>query len=318
MHDQLKKTPNSSDPVIEPMLQTVPDPFDSYGPPPAEDQIFTILPPLSVIANTPSSAPSPLTASTPELESSSDGLPSGKNSWSSTGGFFPDAAAAAWADVPSSPPGGSPSPSSPSSGATSPARSVSPKLSSVNRRNSHPVSSSSSAFAHHTPRKSESKLRSVLSVLEEGAAAGRSAAGSAHQNGEREMEESHARSASVSAHVPSSSTNGKAPEMGGVDGGASVWGGSKSTLSRPTLSGLDVPPGPDGRGGGGGGGGGGEGDVTPRNTLRARAQSPPIPAFDYDGPSILPSPGAADANVREARSRSPQSDDTAIPSPVAS
>ncbi|KAK0453370.1 hypothetical protein EV421DRAFT_676449 [Armillaria borealis] len=33
-------TAKASDPVIEPMLQTVPDPFDSYGPPQAEDQIL--------------------------------------------------------------------------------------------------------------------------------------------------------------------------------------------------------------------------------------------------------------------------------------
>ncbi|KAK7695639.1 hypothetical protein QCA50_000275 [Cerrena zonata] len=54
-------TSKASDPVIEPMLQSVPDPFDTYGPPPAEDKIFSILPPLSVMANAPSSSPSPLT-----------------------------------------------------------------------------------------------------------------------------------------------------------------------------------------------------------------------------------------------------------------
>ena len=270
----------SSDPVIEPMLQTIPDPFDSYGPPPAEDQIFTILPPLSVIANAPSSSPSPLTASTPELESS-DGLPSGKNSWSSTGGFFPDAAAA-WADVPSSPPGGS----APSSGATSPARSISPPnvtkasspLTSINRRHSHPVSSSS--FAHHS-RKSESKLRSVLSVLEE--------APHSRQNGE--TDEAHTRSMSADSGLSVSSSakaNGKAPDLGEVDAG--VWGSSK-----PKLSDLDIPA----------GGGGGEDDTTPRNTVRASRTTPPIPSFE--------------GTPYAERSRSPQSDDTAIPTtPIAS
>ncbi|KAI0722953.1 hypothetical protein C8Q76DRAFT_793945 [Earliella scabrosa] len=270
-------TSKASDPVIEPMLQTIPDPFDSYGPPPAEDQIFSILPPLSVIAN-PSSAPSPLTASTPELESS-DGLPSSKNSWSSTGGFFPDTAAA-WADVPSSPPAGS----APSSGATSPTRSISPPnvpkasspLSSVNRRHSHPVASAS--FSHHT-RKSESKLRSVLSVLDEGNTTPRS-----RQNGDKD--DGHTRSISTDSGASSASANGKAPDLGDVD--ASVWGNTK-----PRLPDLDIPP-----------GSGGEEDTTPRNTLRARTQSPPIPSFD-------------DTPYAE-RSRSPQSDDTAtISSPVA-
>lgn len=268
--------PCSSDPVIEPMLQTIPDPFDSYGPPPAEDQIFSILPPLSVIANS-SSAPSPLTASTPELESS-DGLPSGKNSWSSAGGFFPDAAAA-WADVPSSPPTGSPT----DSGATSPARSISPsnvpKATSPlggSRRHSHPASTS---FAHHS-RKSESKLRSVLSVLEEGSGAARS-----RQNGD--ADDSHARSVSADSGVSVSSANGKAPDLGGAD--ASVWGGMSAQLA-----GLDVPS------------GSGEEETTPRNTLRVRAQSPATPTFD--------------GTPYAERSRSPQSDDTATISslPVAS
>lgn len=58
-----------SDPIIEPMLQAVPDPFDSYGPPQAEDQIFSILNPLSIMTT-----PSPITM-TPELDTIDD-LPS--------------------------------------------------------------------------------------------------------------------------------------------------------------------------------------------------------------------------------------------------
>ncbi|KAH8830225.1 hypothetical protein DL96DRAFT_925374 [Flagelloscypha sp. PMI_526] len=42
----------ASDPVIEPMLLAIPDPFDSYGPPPSEDQIFSILAPLSLTPST--------------------------------------------------------------------------------------------------------------------------------------------------------------------------------------------------------------------------------------------------------------------------
>ena len=134
------------------MLQTVPDPFDTYGPPPADDKIFSILPPLSVIANTPSASPSPLTSSTPELESSSDG----KNSWSnSAGGFFPETSAA-WANVTTSPP------LSPTTSATVISPSASPPA--VSRRHSVPFTSS---LATHSHRKSESKLRSVLAVIDE-------------------------------------------------------------------------------------------------------------------------------------------------------
>jgi len=138
-------TAKASDPVIEPMLQSIPDPFDSYGPPQAEDQIFSILPPLSIM-NAPSPSPSPLTV-TPERESTTS-LPSGSKSWIPTngGGFFSESTSE-WADVPS-----------PSS---TPPRSVSPPI--VNRKHSTP----SSAPTPH-PRKSESKLRSVLAAIDEG------------------------------------------------------------------------------------------------------------------------------------------------------
>lgn len=149
---------HSSDPVIEPMLQAVPDPFDSYGPPPAEDKIFSILPPLSVMANVPSSSPSPITSTTTELEGSSDGMVSGQSSWTpNPGGFFESSSA--WAD--------SPIPST-----ATPPRSVSPPIKTsppvsppfkVARRNSHPPGS----ITTHVPRKSESKLRSVLAAIDE-------------------------------------------------------------------------------------------------------------------------------------------------------
>ncbi|KAL4241481.1 Protein IVY1 [Abortiporus biennis] len=151
-------TSKASDPVIEPMLQTVPDPFDSYGPPPAEDKIFSILPPLSVMANVPSSSPSPLTSTTPELESSSDGITSAKSSW--TPSVFAESSAA-WADVPGSPPPVSTPPRSPPT--TSP-RSASPPIGAMSRRHSHPGASISPS---HSQRKAESKLRSVLSVIDE-------------------------------------------------------------------------------------------------------------------------------------------------------
>ncbi|KAI0637857.1 hypothetical protein C8Q77DRAFT_1048559 [Trametes polyzona] len=270
-------TSKASDPVIEPMLQTIPDPFDSYGPPPSEDQIFSILPPLSVIANAPSSTPSPLT-STPDLESS-DSVPSAKNSWSAaTGGFFPDHAA--WADVPSSSP---PPGSAPGSGLTSPTRSLSispPSISkasttsSINRRHSHPVASSSSSPSHQ-PRKSESKLRSVLSVIDESRA---------RANGD--ADDAHARSISADTGAANSrpATNGKSttPDLGEVD--ASVWGRTQPDV-------LD----PDG-------GARGEDDTTPRNTIRVRAQSPASPLFE--------------GTPYAERSLSPQSDDTATAVPT--
>ncbi|KAN0064157.1 hypothetical protein ACQY0O_003324 [Thecaphora frezii] len=40
-----------SDPILEPMLSAIPDPFGSYGPPKQEDQIFSILPPTSLLSS---------------------------------------------------------------------------------------------------------------------------------------------------------------------------------------------------------------------------------------------------------------------------
>ena len=135
------------------MLQSVPDPFDAYGPPQSEDQIFSILAPLSIMTQptSSSSATSPLTG-TPEQETS-ESLPSSLSSkkvtsWLPTntsinGGLqtaFPTEAGA-WAGVHSPP--------------STPPCSVSPP---------HNVSHRYSASLH---RKAESKLRSVLSVIEE-------------------------------------------------------------------------------------------------------------------------------------------------------
>ncbi|KAH9951810.1 hypothetical protein B0H21DRAFT_684853 [Amylocystis lapponica] len=260
-------TAKASDPVIEPMLQSVPDPFDSYGPPPAEDQIFSILPPLSVIANAPSSSPSPLTASTPELESSSDGIASGKSSWTPGSGFFPDTSAA-WADVatPASPPSGS------SSAITSPARSVSPTSidmsgsisppSSMSRRHSHPAAATST----HHPRKSESKLRSVLSVIDE-----------THPRSNGDAEEHSSRSTSASSAPGSGSVtpavNGKSRAESHPQSG--VWGMFKYSFGDE------------------------EETATPRNSTFARAQSPAA--------------RTPEGTPNAERSRSPQSDETAIP-----
>ncbi|KAG6334153.1 hypothetical protein ID866_4941 [Astraeus odoratus] len=132
-------TTKASDPILEPMLQSVPDPFDSYGPPQAEDQIFTILPPLSVIANSPS--PSPTTTPPPSAEATTSHP---NSSWVSPGTFYATPSSE-WSDVPSS-------------FSTSP-RSTSPC--SLKRRQSHPPTTS------HQSRKTESKLRTVVALVDE-------------------------------------------------------------------------------------------------------------------------------------------------------
>ncbi|KAH9045681.1 hypothetical protein EDB85DRAFT_1853257 [Lactarius pseudohatsudake] len=139
-------TAKASDPVIELMLQSVPDPFDSYGQPHAEDQIFSILPPLSILA--PSSSPSPLMVSPQTV--TSDVFTTGTTSagWAHGNGTLYSDAASEWADV------------SASSGAallTTPTKSSSPSRR-PNRSSSPPGSSS---------RRAESKLRSVLTVIDE-------------------------------------------------------------------------------------------------------------------------------------------------------
>lgn len=85
-----------------------------------------------------------------------------------------------------------------------------------------------------------------------------------------------------------SSGHGKEPDLGGT--GSNVWGVSYLSVSDPSRDdeGEDEEA----------------GDSTPRNTLRAKTQAPPLPSFE-DPPF-------------SERSRSPHSDDTAIPSPVGS
>ncbi|PVG04055.1 hypothetical protein CPB86DRAFT_721580 [Serendipita vermifera] len=42
----------ASDPMLEPLMQSVLDPFDAYGPVKSDNQIFSILPPLAILSNT--------------------------------------------------------------------------------------------------------------------------------------------------------------------------------------------------------------------------------------------------------------------------
>lgn len=252
------------------MLQSVPDPFDSYGPPPAEDQIFSILPPLSVIANAPSSTPSPLTSSTPELEGSSDGIASGKSSWAPATGTYFSESSAAWADVATSP--------TSTSLPVSPTRTVSPpdvstafsygttsmsapstSNSNGSRRHSHPASS----FVNHHQRRSESKLRSVLSVIDE-------SQNQSHSNGGSEE---------YSGDNPASSSSARANGSSNFDSSSVAWGALKLKLAEHSSN-------------------QGDDDITPRNSILVRAQSPS--SFSSETPHA-------------ERSRSPRSDDASVP-----
>lgn len=133
----------SLDPIIEPMLQSVPDPFDSYGPPQSEDQIFSILAPLSIMANAQSSSTSSPSTVTPE-RGSIEPLPPSSNSkvasWLPITGSSPASPTESSEWVPTSPEGQS-------------------SLSTWTRRHLDPLPS--------PPRKAESKLRSILSSIDE-------------------------------------------------------------------------------------------------------------------------------------------------------
>lgn len=153
-------TAKASDPVIEPMLQAIPDPFDSYGPQTTEDQIFSILPPLMA-----TTSPGPTSiASTPQLNTSDLGISPTRPSWMPTvtpagvGGFFTETNSA-WADLPQTPPINSPPRSPPHRRSVSPQRKEGGAFG-VLRRNSHPPTSGSGT-------KAESKLRSVLTAIDE-------------------------------------------------------------------------------------------------------------------------------------------------------
>lgn len=129
------------------MLQSVPDPFDSYGHPHSEDQIFSILPPLSILA--PTSSPGPLMV-TPQTVTS-DVLATGTSAgWAHGNGTLYSDAVSEWADA---------VPSTSSSLLRSP---IKPRSSSPPRR---PNRSSSPPGTNS--RRAESKLRSVLSVIDE-------------------------------------------------------------------------------------------------------------------------------------------------------
>lgn len=137
----------SSDPVIEPMLQSVPDPFDSYGQPGSEDQIFSILPPLSILG--PSSSPGPLMV-TPQTVTSDVCATGTSTGWAHGNGTLYSDATSEWADA------------IPSTSRSLPKSPTKPRSSSPPRRPNQPSSPPGANI-----RRAESRLRSVLSVVDE-------------------------------------------------------------------------------------------------------------------------------------------------------
>ncbi|KAF7313619.1 RRM domain-containing protein [Mycena chlorophos] len=137
-------TSKASDPVIEPMLASVPDAFDAYRQPQADQpEIFSILAPLSIMS---SSTPSPMPTPIPEL-GPIEGLPasSSDHGWASASSVTFPSTSPSWDEDRHSP-------------TDTPPRSVSPPNA---RKHVTPLLSN-----RHT-RKSESKLRSVLSPIDE-------------------------------------------------------------------------------------------------------------------------------------------------------
>lgn len=218
----------SSDPIIEPMLQSIPDPFDSYGPPKPEDQIFSILSPLSIFgANHPSPSPSPQSATT-EIDhtnvfaSSTSGL-----SW--TNAMSPEQSQrdSAHYEPTEWPFVRTPSSSPPQSiRSSSTARPTSPPGSS-RRSSSYPSAPGSSSSSSKTGsqaqiRKSEAKLRKVLSVIDE------------RERQTSELGGGHVQEAStdtVTEHSYSTSMNGQHHE--GIPD-SPHWGSPKSADSKDT------------------------------------------------------------------------------------
>ena len=263
------------------MLQSVPDPFDSYGQQPSEDQIFSILPPLSIMAAA-SPSPSPL-SSTPQTEAS-DIFATGTTAWGPPPAALYTDTSTEWADATS------PSPS------TSPTASASPRSSSPSHRVHRPASPPNS-------RRTESKLRSVLAVIDE--VRNRTLAIAPATNG---------------------GTNGSGNRNGigngiGTNSGASTSTGTPSSLSS---SGLDAPPAPDAAS-----------DVRAARDARISSWAAfPFASYasrpgseettprgsTFFAPAVPPDPDPAPDVERErerGRGRSPQSDETATITAVA-
>ena len=153
------------------MLNSIPDPFDSYGPPIAEDEIFSILPPLAILNHAPSPSPSPL-LNTPvaeqrqELDKTepSQSHQSSVVPWIANTQHYSHFSSTEWADA-VSPRSTSPPTVDSSIPTIKSARNISPAE--MTRRHTDPVTSTSMKNGNHA-RKAEATLRSVLSVIDEG------------------------------------------------------------------------------------------------------------------------------------------------------
>lgn len=198
------------------MLQSIPDPFDSYGPPKSEDQIFSILPPLSIF-NAPSSSPSPQSATT-EIDPT-PAFATGSMSWTNAHDVM-EPSQSEWADVRT--PTSSPPPSV--KGVSNIIRATSPTGSS-HRSPSHTVASSSNSQHTSQSRKSESKLRKVLSVISESPYSSESSAGASNRP-----------SSAETIRVADTEMNGQAGEN--LNGDA-VWG--SHVVLGADLSANEVP-----------------------------------------------------------------------------
>lgn len=162
------------------MLQSVPDPFDAYGPPKTEDQIFSILAPLSIMGSNPHR---PIPTPSPHLGSpgllshdrfgGGDGIPtlnSKSNSWlpsANIGLTFPSEATE-WATTASTPtffhPTKATSPSVHSK-SDSESTATADTINGPSRRFTEPEVTFS-ATSYPPVHMAESKLRSVLSGME--------------------------------------------------------------------------------------------------------------------------------------------------------
>ncbi len=134
------------------MITANPDPFDSYGPPKSEDEIFSILSPLAILTKGSSASPS---TSTSTLESETTPIfAMGAASWmDGTERYSPSE----WVG------GTSPRSASPASSGTA-STTKRPTSQESGRRHSYPTATKG---VHATPRKSETKSRKVLSAINE-------------------------------------------------------------------------------------------------------------------------------------------------------
>jgi len=152
-------TAKSSDPCFESIVQAIPDPFNTYGPPKAEGQLFSILSPLGM---------GPAASSNAHLPPFSSGLSFGAKAPASLG--YLSTSAPGWGE--SSDEGCQ----SDWSDARSPSHSpTSPTATLTSRRHTFHTSPPSSSTHKHTVsppsmHRAETKLRSVLSAVEETAA----------------------------------------------------------------------------------------------------------------------------------------------------